>query len=586
MNFLKDIFLGAIKGILSLGIAFIMLIIFFSILGALFSPDTEEEVIISENSLLYIDNLSLIGDRDTKPDELNLDFNIPLPLPLIDNSQTEKISLSTFKNIINKAADDDKIKGIYLNVENVSISFNKAEKVREILEEFKKKKPIYSYADVHTKNAYYISSISNFVAISPPGFISVSGFGISQFFYKNMLDELGININLFRVGEYKGAAETYVRTDFSKESEEEYLYLLDYRMSNYLNKISTSRSIEKDNLLSIIDNFETELPKDALKNNLIDSLIYEDEMSNYLKIKVDSSYKKISLLKYRRTLEGNKYNRNKIAVLYAIGGILPGSGDDGIYSESIIKEIRKIKKNKNIKSVILYINSGGGSAFASDLIARELKLLNDEKPLIAYMSDVCASGGYYIAMPADTLIASSGSIIGSIGVFGLFPEMNELLNNKLKITTDQIKTNKNIGEIDPFRPLEEDEKKLVQRGVNQIYTEFLSIVAEGRSMSTDEVDKLARGRVFYGDKGKELDLIDIVGEFNDAIKLAAELAEIEEYQIIEYPKQKTEIERIVSSLQQTSSVIEPLIESNWIIKSIVQDDFYDPFQMRMEYKFD
>lgn len=586
MNFLKDIFLGAIKGILSLGIAFIMLIIFFSILGALFSPDTEEEVIISENSLLYIDNLSLIGDRDTKPDELNFDFNIPLPLPLIDNSQTEKISLSTFKNIINKAADDDKIKGIYLNVENVSISFNKAEKVREILEEFKKKKPIYSYADVHTKNAYYISSISNFVAISPPGFISVSGFGISQFFYKNMLDELGININLFRVGEYKGAAETYVRTDFSKESEEEYLYLLDYRMSNYLNKISTSRSIDKDNLLSIIDNFETELPKDALKNNLIDSLIYEDEMSNYLKVKVDSSYKKISLLKYRRTLEGNKYNRNKIAVLYAIGGILPGSGDDGIYSESIIKEIRKIKKNKNIKSVILYINSGGGSAFASDLIARELKLLNDEKPLIAYMSDVCASGGYYIAMPADTLIASSGSIIGSIGVFGLFPEMNELLNNKLKITTDQIKTNKNIGEIDPFRPLEEDEKKLVQRGVNQIYTEFLSIVAEGRSMSTDEVDKLARGRVFYGDKGKELDLIDIVGEFNDAIKLAAELAEIEEYQIIEYPKQKTEIERIVSSLQQTSSIVDPLIESNWIIKSIVQDDFYDPFQMRMEYKFD
>jgi len=164
--------------------------------------------------------------------------------------------------------------------------------------------------------------------------------------------------------------------------------------------------------------------------------------------------------------------------------------------------------------------------------------------------------------------------------------MNELLNNKLKITTDQIKTNKNIGEIDPFRPLEEDEKKLVQRGVNQIYTEFLSIVAEGRSMSTDEVDKLARGRVFYGDKGKELDLIDIVGEFKDAIKLAAELAEIEEYQIIEYPKQKTEIERIVSSLQQTSSVIDPLIESNWIIKSIVQDDFYDPFQMRMEYKFD
>ena len=586
MKFLKEIFLGAIKGILSLGIAFVLLLIFFSVIGALFSPNTEEEIYVSKNSLLHINNLNVIGDRDTKADELDLNFEIPLPLPLIDNKKTEKISLRTFESIINKAAEDENIKGIYLNVENVGISFNKAEKVRNILEEFRKKKPIYSYADLQTKGAYFISSVADFMAISPPGFISVSGFGISEFFYKNMLDELGININLFRVGEYKGAAETYVRTDFSKENEEQYLNLLEYRMSNYLNKISISRSIEKDDLFKMIENFETELANDALNNKLIDSLIYEDEMVNYLKNNVDSSYKKISLLKYRKTIKNNKYNRNKIAVLYAIGGILPGSGDDGIYSESIIKEIKKIKKNKNIKSVILYVNSGGGSAFASDLIARELELLNKEKPLIAYMSDVCASGGYYISMPADTLIASSGSIVGSIGVFGLFPEMSGLLNDKLRITTDQIKTNKNIGEIDPFKPLEEDEKKLVQRGINQIYTDFLSIVADGRSMSINQVDNLARGRVYYGDEGKELNLIDIVGEFNDAINLAADLADVEEYQIIEYPKQKTEIERIISSLQQTKSVLDPFIKNNWLIESMIKNDFYDPFQMRMEYRID
>ena len=586
MNFLKEIFLGAIKGILSLGLAFIMLLIFFSVLGALFSPSTKEEITVSKNSLLYIDNLNVIGDRDTKADELDLNFDIPLPLPILDNNKTEKISLITFEKIINKAADDDNIKGIYLNVENVGISFNKAEKVRHILEEFKKKKPIYSHADLQTKGAYFISSVANFMAISPPGFISVSGFGVSSFFYKNMLDELGININLFRVGEYKGAAENYVRTDFSKENEEQYLNLLDYRMSNYLDKISISRSIDKDNLFKMIENFETELANDALNNELVDSLIYEDEMVNYLKSKVDSSYKKISLLKYRKTLDKNKYNRNKIAVLYAIGNILPGTGDDGIYSESIIKEIKKIKKNKNIKSVILYVNSGGGSAFASDLIARELELLNDEKPLISYMSDVCASGGYYISMPADTLIASSGSIVGSIGVFGLLPEMSGLLNDKLKITTDQIRTNKNIGEIDPFRPLEEDEKRLVQRGVNQIYTDFLSIVADGRSMNTNEVDKLARGRVYYGEEGKKLNLIDIVGGFNDAINLAAKLADIEDYQIIEYPKQKTEIERIISSLQQTKTVLDPFLKSNWLIESMIKNEFYDPFQMRMEFKID
>ena len=586
MNFLIDVLVNALKGILSFFISIIIIIIFFSIIGALFTPSTKEEITVSKNSLLHINNLNIIGDRDTKGDELDLNFDIPLPLPILDNNQTEKISLLTFENIINKAADDDNIKGIYLNVENVGISFNKAEKVRDILEEFKQKKPIYSHADLQTKGAYFISSVSDFMAISPPGFISVSGFGVSSFFYKNMLDEVGIDINLFRVGEYKGAAETYVRTDFSKENEEQYLNLLNYRMSNYLENISISRTIDRDNLFNMIENFETELANDALNNKLVDSLIYEDEMVNYLKTKVDSSYKKISLLKYRKTLEKSKYNRNKIAVLYAIGSILPGTGDDGIYSESIIKEIKKIKKNKNIKSVILYVNSGGGSAFASDLIARELELLNDEKPLVAYMSDVCASGGYYISMPADTLIASRGSIVGSIGVFGIFPEMSGLLNDKLKITTDQIRTNNNIGEIDPFRPLEDDEKRLVQRGVNQIYTDFLSIVADGRSMSKDEVDKLARGRVYYGEEGKELDLIDIVGEFNDAIELAAKLGQIEDYQIIEYPKQKTEIEKIISSLQQTKTLLDPFIKDNWLIESIVKNDFYDPFQMRMEFKID
>ena len=246
MNFLIDVLVNAVKGILSFFISIIIIIIFFSIIGALFTPSTKEEITVSKNSLLHINNLNIIGDRDTKGDELDLNFDIPLPLPILDNNQTEKISLLTFENIINKAADDDNIKGIYLNVENVGISFNKAEKVRDILEEFKKKKPIYSHADLQTKGAYFISSVSDFMAISPPGFISVSGFGVSSFFYKNMLDELGIDINLFRVGEYKGAAETYVRTDFSKENEEQYLNLLNYRMSNYLDKMEFEDSNHHD----------------------------------------------------------------------------------------------------------------------------------------------------------------------------------------------------------------------------------------------------------------------------------------------------------------------------------------------------
>lgn len=591
MNFIKNILKSAIKGVITFFISLFMIIFLISIVSALFSSDTEKEVTIEPNSLLYINNLSIIGDRDTKPSELDFNLNeLPLPIPILDNSNTQqKISLKSFESILESAKDDDNIKGIYLNLENVTLSFNKSKKVRDLLKNFKETKPIYSFSDLQTKNAYYISSISNFIAISPPGFISVSGFGINSFFYKNLFEELGINIQLFRVGEYKGAAETYVRNDFSEENKEQYLNLLNYRMENYLEDISSSREISEDKLLSEIEKFNTELAVDALANNLVDSLLYEDQMEDYLKIKVDSSYNEVNLFDYRKSLKKtNRYNKNKVAVLYAIGDILPGSGDDGIYSETIIKDIKKIRKNKNIKSVILYVNSGGGSAFASDLITRELELLAAKKPLVTYMSDVCASGGYFIAMPSDTIIASEGSIVGSIGVFGILPELSTLIKEKLKISVDEIKTNNNVGEIDFSRPLTNDERNLVQRGINQVYDDFLDVVSKGRNITKDQVDKLARGKVYYGNQGKDLNLIDVIGDFNDAINIASKLADLEKFQLVEYPKQKTEIEKLLVSLQKTSLKINPLFNENdnWLIHSFTKSKRFDPFQMRIEYKID
>jgi len=592
MNFLKNLLKNVLTGVLSFFLSIFLIIMILSFISALFSPDTEEKITVKPKSILHIDNLSIIDDRDSKPSDFmfNFEIPIPLPIPLIDNSKIEeKISLRTFERIITLAKDDENIEAIYLNFNNVSISFNKAEKVRSILKEFKESKPIYSYSELYSKGAYYLSSVADFIAISPPGFISVSGYGISEFFYKDLFNELGIKIQLFRVGEYKGAAESFVRTNFSDENKEQYLDLLNYRFNNYLENISESRNINTEDLLDMINGYETELSEDALKNNLVDDLIYEDQMVEYLKEKVDSSYQKISLLKYNRSLKKvNKYNKNKIAVLYAIGGIMPGKGDDGIYSETIIDNIKKIKKNKNIKSVILYVNSGGGSAFASDLITRELELLQKEKPLTVYMSDVCASGGYYISMPADTLIASEGSIVGSIGVFGIIPELSGLVKEKLKISIDHIKTNKNTGEIDFFRPLNDDEEKLIQRGINQVYVDFLNVVSKGRNIETQEVDKLARGKVYYGDEGKEINLIDIIGNFNDAIDIAAKLGNLEKYQIIEYPKQKTELQKILSSLSETKYVFNPLVKEtdNWLINSLIKDKRFDPIQMRMELNID
>jgi len=589
MNFIKEILKSTVKGIISFILGLIIIIITFSFISALFSSEKEEVIIVEENSLLHINNLSIIGDRDTEPSDLNFDLNvIPLPLPLIDNSELEqKISLQTFKRVIESAKNDDKIKGIFLNVENVSLSFNKVEKVRSILEDFKKNKPIYSFSNIQSKASYYISSVSDFNAISPPGFISVSGFGIGTFFYKSLFDEIGVNVELFRAGEFKGAAEPYVRDNFSKENRKQYINLLDYRMENYLDNISESRGIKEDKLLGMIDNYQTELATDAYKNNLIDSIMYEDQMMDYLKNEVDSSYKKIKLLKYLSSLEKvNRYNKNKIAVLYLVGNVLPGYGDEGIFSETIIDNIKKIKKNKNIKSVILYFNSGGGSAYASDLITREIELLQKEKPVITYMSDVCASAAYYMSMPSDTLIASEGSIVGSIGVFAIFPDLSELISEKIKIKSDYIKTNENIGEIDLAKPLSNNEKNLIQRGVDYFYSDFLDVVSRGRNMTIEEVDFLARGKVYYGEESKNLNLIDAVGSLEDAIKIASDLGEVEKYQIVEYPKQKTDIEKIISSLEMSSSIIDLKQFDNWLIKSLINGEKFDPYQMRLEFKVD
>ena len=590
MDFLKNILKNVVTNIIGFFVSIFLIFIIFTVMVAVFSSsDDKSDVIeVKENSILFIDDISIIGDRDLKGDDLDIDFGFTLP-GLNEDLNKEKISLRTFKILIDSAKNDNNIRSIVLNLEDASIPFNKLKQVRDILSSFRELKPIYSHSDYYTKSSYYLSSISDLISVSPPGFINISGFGIYDFFYKELFDELGIKIELFRVGEFKGAAETYVRNEFSEENKKQYSEFLNERFNFYLTDISESRNLKINSLINFINNYETELLSDAINNNLVDTLFYTDQFDDFLKLKIDSSYNKVSFLDYKTTVKTkNNYSKDKIAILYALGGILPGKGDEGIFSESIIKEIKKIKKNKNIKSVIFYINSGGGSAFASDIIHREIELLNKKKPVIVYMSDVCASGGYYIGMPADTLISSKHSILGSIGVFGVVPDLSGLVKNKLKINIDEIKTSQNIGEINLLKPLNKKEKNLVQRGVNQIYDDFLKVVSIGRKMSKEDVNEIARGRVYYGERSKEINLVDILGNMDDAIKIAANKAKIEKYQIVEYPRQKSSIEKLVSSLNQVNFInlnYIPKID-NWLVKSITEAELYDPIHMRMEFQSD
>ena len=590
MDFLKNILKNVVTNIIGFFVSIFLIFIIFTVMVAVFSSSDDKSDIIEvkENSILFIDDISIIGDRDLKGDDLDIDFGFTLP-GLNEDLNKEKISLRTFKILIDSAKNDNNIRSIVLNLEDASIPFNKLKQVRDILSSFRELKPIYSHSDYYTKSSYYLSSISDLISVSPPGFINISGFGIYDFFYKELFDELGIKIELFRVGEFKGAAETYVRNEFSEENKKQYSEFLNERFNFYLTDISESRNLKINSLINFINNYETELLSDAINNNLVDTLFYTDQFDDFLKLKIDSSYNKVSFLDYKKTVKTkSNYSKDKIAILYALGGILPGKGDEGIFSESIIKEIKKIKKNKNIKSVIFYINSGGGSAFASDIIHREIELLNKKKPVIVYMSDVCASGGYYIGMPADTLISSKHSILGSIGVFGVVPDLSGLVKNKLKINIDEIKTSQNIGEINLLKPLNKKEKNLVQRGVNQIYDDFLKVVSIGRKMSKEDVNEIARGRVYYGERSKEINLVDILGNMDDAIKIAANKAKIEKYQIVEYPRQKSSIEKLVSSLNQVNFINLKYIPKidNWLVKSITEAELYDPIHMRMEFQSD
>ena len=590
MDFLKNILKNVVTNIIGFFVSIFLIFIIFTVMVAVFSSSDDKSDIIEvkENSILFIDDISIIGDRDLKGDDLDIDFGFTLP-GLNEDLNKEKISLRTFKILIDSAKNDNNIRSIVLNLEDASIPFNKLKQVRDILSSFRELKPIYSHSDYYTKSSYYLSSISDLISVSPPGFINISGFGIYDFFYKELFDELGIKIELFRVGEFKGAAETYVRNEFSEENKKQYSEFLNERFNFYLTDISESRNLKINSLINFINNYETELLSDAINNNLVDTLFYTDQFDDFLKLKIDSSYNKVSFLDYKTTVKTkSNYSKDKIAILYALGGILPGKGDEGIFSESIIKEIKKIKKNKNIKSVIFYINSGGGSAFASDIIHREIELLNKKKPVIVYMSDVCASGGYYIGMPADTLISSKHSILGSIGVFGVVPDLSGLVKNKLKINIDEIKTSQNIGEINLLKPLNKKEKNLVQRGVNQIYDDFLNVVSIGRKMSKEDVNEIARGRVYYGERSKEINLVDILGNMDDAIKIAANKAKIEKYQIVEYPRQKSSIEKLVSSLNQVNFINLKYIPKidNWLVKSITEAELYDPIHMRMEFQSD
>jgi protease-4 len=546
------------------GLVLFNIIAIFILLGFISAFGGEEKVKVEENSVLYLNLSAPIAERGQEnPFD---DLGVPL-----DNSSS-KIGLLEIVQSIKNAKNDKKIKGIYINTQGVQARYASLKEIRDALVEFKKSnKFIYAYAETYSEGAYYLASVADKIYLNPAGILEFNGIYTEIPFIKGVLEKLEVKPEVFRVGEFKSAVEPFILDKMSEANRLQTKEYLEAIYDVFLEDISVSRKIEKTQLRRIADSMLVRKAEDAQNLGLVTNVAYEDEILELLRkeLKVDKkdNIKFVSPSKYFKTIE-SKYSKNKIAVLFAQGEINSGeSGDDNIGSATIVKELRKLRKDEKVKAIVLRINSPGGSALASDVMWREIMLTKKEKPVIASMSDVAASGGYYMAMACDTIVAQKNTITGSIGVFGLLFNAENLLKNKIGVTTDRVSTSPLADIGNPVRSLSLQERKIIQESVERIYETFTAKAAQGRKMNLDDLKKVASGRVWAGSQAKEKGLVDVFGSLDDAIAIAARKAKVEsDYQVKYYPIQQDFWQKLTKKSKEEAFLKEKLgneLYENW-----------------------
>ncbi|GAB3867846.1 signal peptide peptidase SppA [Hymenobacter segetis] len=468
--------------------------------------------------------------------------------------------LVELKEAIHRAKGDDDIKGILLNLGIVQGGMASLEEVRNALLDFKKSgKFVVAYHEIASEKSFYLSSMANEIYLNPQGTLEFNGLSSEVLFYKRLFDKAGIQPYIFRVGSFKSAVEPFFRENFSDSARYQTVSFLNSINGYMIGEVAKTRGINPARLKVISDSMLVHNAPDALRLHLVTKLGYFDEVQDYMRRKLDLAKNKkpslVSLSDYTDHDNGvdereGKTSGRRIAVIYAEGDIVTGKGsDDNIGSTKFAEAIRKARLDDRVKAVVLRINSPGGSSLASDIIYREVLLTKKVKPIIASMSDVAASGGYYIAMACDTIVAHPNTITGSIGVFGVLPNIQPMLADKLGITVDRVTTGKFSDLPTITRPLTEFEKRTLQEEVNRIYADFTSKAAKGRHMPVERLRRLASGRVWSGIEAKNNGLVDVLGDYQDALKIAAARAHLQpdDYRVQRLPRQKSALEDFIST---------------------------------------
>ncbi len=543
-----------------------------TLFGIVSTADTE--TIVKKNSVMMLDLNGVLVER-TQESPLGI-----LSQLFSDDSNT--YGLDDILSSIKKAKENENIKGIYLQASMLGTSYASLQEIRNALLDFKESgKFIIAYGDSYTQGLYYLSSVADKVLLNPKGMIEWKGIASAPLFYKDLLQKIGVEMQVFKVGTYKSAVEPFISTEMSPANREQVTAFINSIWGQVTEGVSASRSLPVDSLNALADRMLMFYPaEESVQCGLADTLIYRNDVRDYLKqwaeLKEDDRLPILELndmINVKKNTPKDK-SGNIVAVYYASGEITDYSGssasEEGIVGTKVIRDLRKLKENDDVKVVVLRVNSPGGSAFASEQICHAVKELKTKKPVIVSMGDYAASGGYYMSCMADTIVAEPTTLTGSIGVFGMIPNLKGL-SEKVGLTFDVVKTNKfaDLGVI--MRPFNQDEKALIQMSVAQSYDTFISRCAEGRHMTKEAIEKVGEGRVWTGEMAKELGLVDVLGDIDTALEIAVKKAGIEGYTVVSYPAKQD----LLSSLLDTKPT--NYVESQ-ILKSKL-GEYYQQFGM-------
>ena len=535
--------LATVTGIVisSVVLFFISILVVFSMVSS-----SESETQVRKNSIMMLDLNGTLAERSQEN-----------PLDLIMKDDYKTYGLDDILSSIKKAKENEDIKGIYIQATSLGAGFASLEEIRNALKDFKESgKFVVAYGDAYTQGLYYLSSVADKVLLNPQGMLEWRGLAATPMFFKDLLEKVGVEMQVFKVGTYKSAVEPFISTEMSAANREQINVYLSSIWGQITSAVAESRNLSVEALNKEADRMLMFYPaEESVKNGLVDTLIYKNDVRDYLKnlagIDKDDNMPILGIqdmINVKKNVPRDK-SGNVIAVYYAYGEIDGGSSastDEGINSEKVIKDLRKLKDNENVKAVVLRVNSPGGSAYGSEQIWYAVNQLKKEKPVIVSMGDYAASGGYYISCNADTIVAEPTTLTGSIGIFGMMPNAKGL-TEKLGVNFDVVKTNPYADFGNLTRPMNDGEKGLMQMYVNKGYELFLTRCSDGRGISMEELDKIAQGRVWTGSTAKELGLVDELGGLDKALEIAIAKAGVDAYTVMNYPKKEGFLESLMNT---------------------------------------